>query len=126
MITKIGQVMIYANDQEAMADFWTKKIGFVIKSKNDKNDAQRWIEIAPTKEAETIFVLQDKVAVAKAEPQMNLGTPSILFFCENIDEMYKEYKEKGITVGDLVDVPNFGRVFNFADIESNYFAVLEK
>lgn len=126
MITKIGQVMIYANDQEAMSDFWTKKIGFVKKAENDKGAAERWIEIAPTKDSETIFVLQDKVAVAKAQPEMNLGTPSILFFCENIAEMYKEYKEKGITVGDLVDIPNFGRVFNFADIESNYFAILEK
>lgn len=126
MITKIGQVMIYANDQEAMADFWIKKIGFVIKAENDKGDTERWIEIAPSKEAETVIVLQDKVAVAKAQPKMNLESPSILFFCENIDEMYNDYKEKGITVGDLVDVPNFGRVFNFADIESNYFAVLEK
>ncbi|CAM4384980.1 Glyoxalase [Listeria monocytogenes] len=56
---------------------------------------------------------------------MNLGTPSILLFGSNVAELYEEYKNKGITVGDLVDLP-MGRVFNFSDNEGNYFAICEK
>ncbi|MBC1333097.1 VOC family protein [Listeria booriae] len=126
MINKIGQVMIYVNDQEAVAKFWTEKVGFVIISENAAGDAERWIEIAPTKDAATTFVLQDKVAVAKAQPEMNLGAPSILLYGDNLEAMYEDFKAKGITVGELVNIPNFGRVFNFADIENNYFAILEK
>ncbi|EUJ22907.1 glyoxalase [Listeria grandensis FSL F6-0971] len=126
MINKIGQVMIYVNDQDAAAKFWTEKVGFVIKSENEPNAAERWIEIAPTKDAATTFVLQDKVAVAKAQPEMNLGTPSILLYGDNLDAMYEDFKAKGITVGALVDIPNMGRVFNFADPENNYFAILQK
>ncbi|MBC1474761.1 VOC family protein [Listeria grandensis] len=126
MINKIGQVMIYVNDQDAVAKFWTEKVGFVIKSENEPNAAERWIEIAPTKDAATTFVLQDKVAVAKAQPEMNLGTPSILLYGDNLDAMYEDFKAKGITVGALVDIPNMGRVFNFADPENNYFAILQK
>ncbi|MBC1284197.1 VOC family protein [Listeria booriae] len=126
MINKIGQVMIYVNDQEAVAKFWTEKVGFVIISENAAGDAERWIEIAPTKNAATTFVLQDKEAVAKAQPEMNLGTPSILLYGDNLEAMYEDFKSKGITVGELVNIPNFGRVFNFADIENNYFAILEK
>ncbi|MBA3925890.1 VOC family protein [Listeria rustica] len=126
MINKIGQVMIYVNDQEAVAKFWTEKVGFVIKSENAAGAPERWIEIAPNNDAVTTFVLQDKVAVAKAQPEMNLGTPSILLFGDNLDAMYEDFKAKGVTVGALVDVPGMGRVFNFADPENNYFAILQK
>lgn len=126
MINKIGQVMIYVNDQEAVAKFWTEKVGFVIKSENAAGAPERWIEIAPTKDVATTFVLQDKVAVAKAQPEMNLGTPSILLYGDNLDAMYEDFKAKGVTVGALVDIPNMGRVFNFADPENNYFAILQK
>ncbi|MBC1499266.1 VOC family protein [Listeria weihenstephanensis] len=126
MIHKIGQVMLYVNDQEASAKFWTEKVGFVITSESAPTDGERWIEIAPTKDSATKFVLQDKVAVAKMQPEMNLGTPSILLYGENLDAMYEDFKAKGITVGDLIDVPNMGRVFNFADNENNYFAILQK
>ncbi|WP_430536064.1 VOC family protein [Listeria rocourtiae] len=126
MINKIGQVMLYVNDQEALAKFWTEKVGFVILSENAPGAPERWIEIAPAKDAATTFVLQDKVAVGKAQPEMNLGTPSILLYGDNLDAMYEDFKAKGITVGELVDIPNFGRVFNFADIENNYFAILQK
>lgn len=85
----------------------------------------RWIEIAPAQEAETSIVLHDKAAVAKMSPEMNLGTPSLMFFSDDLDQLYADFKHKNVKVGDLVELP-FGRVFNFADGEDNYFAVMEK
>ena len=78
-----------------------------------------------TEEAETSFVLHNKELIAKMQPELNLNTPSIMFFTEKLDELYKDLSDKSITVGDLVTMPS-GRVFNFADNEGNYFAVLEK
>lgn len=125
MIKKIGQVMLYVEDQAAVRDFWVEKLDFVVVSEEVVNGEIQWIEIAPTKDVETTFVLQNKKKVAEMNPDMNLGTPSILLFGENIAELYEEYKNKGITVGELVDLP-MGRVFNFADNEGNYFAICEK
>ncbi|WP_207577950.1 VOC family protein [Listeria seeligeri] len=125
MIKKIGQVMLYVEDQAAVRDFWVEKLDFVVVSEEVVNGEIQWIEIAPTKGVETTFVLQNKKKVAEMNPDMNLGTPSILLFGENIAELYEEYKNKGITVGELVDLP-MGRVFNFADNEGNYFAICEK
>ena len=59
------------------------------------------------------------------QPELNLGTPSLMFFSENLDELYKDLSDKNITVGEIVSMPS-GRVFNFADNEENYFAVMEK
>ncbi|MBC2061389.1 VOC family protein [Listeria marthii] len=125
MIEKIGQVMLYVEDQAAVRDFWVEKLDFVVVSEENVNGEIQWIEIAPTTGLETSFVLQNKKKVAEMNPDMNLGTPSILLFGTNVAELYETYKKRGITVGDLVDLP-MGRVFNFADNEGNYFAICEK
>ncbi|MFJ7649730.1 VOC family protein [Lysinibacillus sp. NPDC097279] len=124
MIQQIGQVMLYVKDQDAAVAFWTEKIGFVVVADN-KEGEMRWIEIAPKKGVQTTFVLHNKEMIAKMEPELNLGTPSIMFYADNITEMYQDFQAKGIKVGDLVMMP-MGRVFNFADNENNYFALIEK
>ncbi|KOS61145.1 VOC family protein [Lysinibacillus agricola] len=124
MIRQIGQVMLYVNDQETAVKFWTEKVGFVVVA--DQEEAgMRWIEIAPTKEAQTTFVLHNKEIIAKMQPELNLGTPSIMFYADHIENLYQDFQAKGVKVGDLVMMP-MGRVFNFADHENNYFALVEK
>ena len=117
--------MLYVNNQEETVKFWTEKAGFSVISDEDNGQGMRWIEIAPTSDAETSIVLHNKELIAKMQPELNLSTPSILFFSDNLDQLYKDFSEKQITVGELVTMPS-GRVFNFADNEGNYFAILEK
>lgn len=124
MIHQIGQVMLYVNDQDTIVKFWTEKVGFIVISEQEEA-GMRWIEIAPTKEAQTSFVLHNKEMIAKMQPDLNLGTPSIMFYADKIEEMYQDFQAKGVKVGDLVMMP-MGRVFNFADPENNYFALVEK
>ncbi|WP_445478857.1 VOC family protein [Lysinibacillus irui] len=124
MIHQIGQVMLYVNDQDVAVKFWTEKVGFVVVAEQEEA-GMRWIEIAPTKEAQTSFVLHNKEIIAKMQPELNLGTPSIMFYADKIEDMYQDFQAKGIKVGDLVMMP-MGRVFNFADPENNYFALVEK
>jgi lactoylglutathione lyase len=125
MINKVGQIMLYVNNQDAAVKFWTEKVGFSVISEEDNGQGMRWVEIAPTKEAETSIILHNKELVAKMQPELNLGTPSLLFFTENLDKLHNDLSNKNITVGEIVNIPS-GRVFNFADSEENYFAVLEK
>jgi lactoylglutathione lyase len=54
-----------------------------------------------------------------------MAIDELMFFTKNLDQLYKDYKDKNITVGEIVNIPD-GRVFNFADNEENYFAVTEK
>ena len=125
MIQKIGQIMLYVNNQDEAVKFWTETVGFTVISEEDNGQGMRWIEIAPTSKAETSIVLHNKEFIAKMQPELNLGTPSLLLFSENLDALYDDLKSKQVKVGELVTMPT-GRVFNFADHEDNYFAVLEK
>ena len=123
MIGQIGQVMLYVEDQERSKKFWTEKLGFTVVS--DINSGMRIITIVPNENAQTSIVLHDKKKIAEMSPELNLTTPSLMFYAENLDVLYRDYQTKGITVGEFMEMP-FGKVFNFADDEENYFAVMEK
>lgn len=116
--------MLYVNNQDEAVNFWTEKIGFSVISE-ENGEGMRWIEIAPSKDAETSIILHDKETVKKMSPELNLGTPSLMFHTENLDQLHSELSSKNIFVGEIIDMPS-GRVFNFADGEENYFAVMEK
>lgn len=122
MITRVGQIMLYVNDQDKAVEFWTEKLGFRVI--HEENNGMRYIEVAPAN-AETSIVLHDKAFIAKMSPELNLGTPSLMFFSDDLDKLYSDLANKNVKVGELVTLP-FGRVFNFADDEENYFAVTER
>ena len=124
MISKVGQVMLYVNNQDEAVEFWTKKLGFIVAADENAN-GMRWVEIAPSEGAETSIILHNKETVAQMSPGLNLGTPSLMFFTDNAEKLYKEFKDKNITVGEIVEMAS-NKVFNFADNEDNYFAVMEK
>ncbi|QWU45753.1 MULTISPECIES: VOC family protein [Bacillus] len=125
MINNVGQIMLYVNNQDEVKKFWTEKVGFSVISEEDNGQGMRWIEIAPTKEAETSIILHNKELIAKMQPELNLGTPSLMFFSKEFDRLYSDLVNKKVTVGEIVNMPS-GRIFNFADSENNYFAVMEK
>ncbi|AMX00038.1 VOC family protein [Rummeliibacillus stabekisii] len=125
MINNVGQIMLYVDDQDKAKEFWTEKVGFSVISEEDNGQGMKWIEIAPTKEVETSIILHNKELIAKMSPELNLGTPSLMFFSNNFDGLYSDLSNKHVTVGEIVNIPS-GRVFNFADSENNYFAVMEK
>lgn len=124
MINQVGQIMLYVNDQDESVKFWTEKLGFRVMAEED-NGHIRWIEIAPKHESETSIVLHNKELVAKMSPGLHLGTPSLMFYTNQLEQFHDDLTNKNVTVGEIVNMPN-GRVFNFADQEDNYFAVMEK
>lgn len=118
--------MVYVEDQDKAAKFWTEKAGFtVIADKSSKEEGVRWIEIAPAEGAATTIVLHDKRVISKRSPELNLGTPSLMFYTDAIDQLYADFKKRGVTTGELVNM-SVGRIFNFADDEGNYFGVMER
>ncbi|MEK3975891.1 VOC family protein [Psychrobacillus sp. FSL K6-1267] len=125
MLSKIGQIMLYVNNQDNAVKFWTENLGFTVIAEESNDQGFRWIEIAPINGAETSLILHNKDFVSKMSPGLNLDTPSLMFFTEDIEQLYNDLLNKKITVGEIVNMPT-GRVFNFADNEENYFAVMEK
>lgn len=124
MIQSIGQVMLYMEDIESAAAFWKEKMGFEWIEKQEQGPQVSYI-VAPKQDSEVQFVLHDRKAVAKMNPDMNLGVPSILMTATNLDAYQKELLAKGVIANPIMDL-GFMKVFNFSDQEGNYFAVREQ
>lgn len=120
MIEGLKQVMLYVDDVTAMKMFWVEAVGFELRE--EVTDGMHFAEIAATSHSQTSFVLFDKQVIAAQSPELDLGTPSLMFQTADATALYEKFKAQGIRVGDLVDMP-MGKVFNFADPEGHYFAV---
>ncbi|REJ07410.1 VOC family protein [Halobacillus trueperi] len=124
MLSKVGQIMLYVNNQEESVNFWKEKLGFVVVSEENNGKGMRWIEVGPKEGVETTIVLHNKEVVAKMSPDLNLDPPSLMFFTDHFEQLHRDLLNRKVTVGEIVPMPT-GRVFNFADNEDQYFAVME-
>lgn len=119
---KLSQVMIYVDGQEKAVDFWTEVLNFVIISEETMAEGFKALEVAPSKQVETSLSIIEKEFMEKYSPEVNLGTPSLMFKEEKFDELYEKLKEKDLTGHDVIDLSGT-RIFNFHDGQGNYFAV---
>ena len=66
---------------------------------------------------------KERKLIQKHSPEVAGNTPSLMFASDDIIGLYKKMQEAGVTVGEMVQLPT-GLVFNFADNDDNYFAVM--
>ncbi|MBO0472010.1 VOC family protein [Enterococcus sp. DIV0242_7C1] len=120
MFTNQIKIMLYVTNVEESSRFW-QKIGFVEKER-DAVDGTLVVEVSPGEDADTSIVLYDLEFIQKHSPEVAGNTPSLMFFSDDIVNLYKKMKDAGVRVGEMVQLPT-GLVFNFADNDENYFAV---
>lgn len=84
----------------------------------------KWIEVGPSEDEFTTFVLYNKEMMKKQNPNTNVEHPSIILSTDNIDETYEEIKNNGVKVGEIMKMP-YGSMFNFFDEDGNQYLVRE-
>lgn len=124
MINKIGKITLYVNNQEEAKSFWIEKLGFVVKFEQAMGHNMKWIEVGPSEEEFTTFVLYDKNLMIAQNPKANVTHPSILLSTKDIESAYSEMKEKNIKVGELMNMP-YGKMFSFKDQDGNEYLLRE-
>jgi predicted enzyme related to lactoylglutathione lyase len=124
MINKIGKITLYVNNQEEAKKFWTEKLDFVVKLEQPMGSNMKWLEVAPSESEFTTFILYDKNLMMAQNPATNVGHPSILLSTTDIDNTYNKMKERGVEVGELMNMP-YGKMFNFKDQDGNEFMLRE-
>ena len=124
MINKIGKITLYVNNQEEAKSFWIEKLGFVVKFEQSMGPNVKWIEVGPSEEEFTTFVLYDKNLMIAQNPKANVTHPSILLSTKDIESAYSEMKEKNIKVGELMNMP-YGKMFSFKDQDGNEYLLRE-
>lgn len=118
MITKIANATIYVDDQQKALDFW-QNLGFEIRADNDMGNGFRWIEVAPPG-AETCIAIYPKQLM----PDRN--SSSVVFVCDNVQEMWREMKEKGVQFKEEPKKMPWGTFAIFQDEDGNEFVLKEE
>ena len=102
MIDSIGGIVIFVSNQANAIEFYTQKLGFDIKGEYPYKNT-KWVEVAPKNSTTTISLMEphsdmmtnEEIEQAKQE----IGTMTNLwFYTKNIDNTYKELKEKGVNI----------------------------
>ncbi|WP_331435298.1 VOC family protein [Bacillus sp. SA1-12] len=95
--------MLNVNNQNEAVIFWTEKVGFTVitEEKGKECDGLKLLQLRMRKQ---VIILHIKEAIAKMEPELNLGTPSLMFFTTDLDTLHNDLSNKQVTVGELVDM----------------------
>nr|WP_248629516.1 VOC family protein [Enterococcus cecorum] len=121
MFTDQAQLVLYVTDVKKAADFW-QSIGFEVLS-IEEMDGSLVAEISPCSNSALTFSLYDRQFVEEHAQQVNTNAPQIMFFAQEIVQLYQKMQEQQIEVGQLMQLEEDRFIFNFVDLEGNYFAV---
>lgn len=124
MINKIGKITIYVNNQEEGKEFWINKMKFVVKLEQPMGQNIKWLEVGPSKEEFTSFIIYEKNLMLAQNPQANVSHPNIILSTTDIKETYNEMKSNGVEVSEIMNMP-YGSMFKFKDQDGNDYLVRE-
>ena len=124
MINKIGKITIYVNNQEEAKEFWTKKLNFIVKFEQAMGPNMKLIEVGPSDDEFTTFVLYDKNMMKMQNPNASVDHPNVILSTSDIESTYKEMQENKVEVEDIMKMP-YGSMFSFKDMDGNKYLVRE-
>lgn len=124
MINRIGKITIYVDSQEEAKEFWTKKMNFVVKLEQPMGPNMKWLEVGPSNEEFTSFVIYEKNLMLAQNPNANVSHPNIILSTNDIESTYNEMKSNSVDVAELMIMP-YGKMFEFKDQDNNRYLVRE-
>lgn len=124
MINKIGKITIYVENQEEAKRFWIEKMNFIVKLEQPMGLKMKWLEVGPSEDEFTTFIIYEKNIMKAQNPDANVGHPNVILSTDDIESTYNEMKSKDIQVEDLMIMP-YGKMFKFKDQDNNEYLVRE-
>jgi len=122
MFSNKVQISLFVDDVQKAVDFW-QKLDFVVIDRQEA-DGSLVVEIAPNQTADMHFVIYDRNFIEKQSPGVATNPPQVMFFSENITQLYKTMQTLPIEIGELIQLEET-LIFNFVDPDGNYFAVAQ-
>lgn len=121
MFTDQAQFVLYVSDVKKSANFW-QSLGFKILT-IEEMDGSLVAEITPSNGSPLTFSLYDRQFVEEHAQQVNTNAPQIMFFANNVVQLYQKMQKNQVEVGQLMQLDERRYIFNFVDLEGNFFAV---
>lgn len=120
MFNEQVKIILYANSVKASAEFW-QQLGFVLVSL-EIVDGSEVAELSVTKTSGTHLVIYDRKFITENATDASEPAPALIFSSDDVFSLYQDLQAKGLPLGDLTKVGE-ELVFNFVDLDGNYFVV---
>jgi catechol 2,3-dioxygenase-like lactoylglutathione lyase family enzyme len=112
MIQKVTHVALFVRNQEEARDWYTEKLGFVVRSDEPfpNNPDYQWITVAPPNQTELEIILQPPEWGPEGEDVDRLALvgqgPGFVMMTDDCQQDYEELSARGVQfVGEPMEVP---------------------
>ena len=126
MINRVGTVSIFVEDQDRAKAFYTEKLGMECVADNElyPGAPSRWLSVVPPgAETQITLYLMDENWQHYRE---TLGkSQSLTLQCEDIDETYRVYKERGVEFFSEPETQFWGCFVMLKDTEGNTLILVQ-
>ena len=119
---KIGFVVLYVNDADECARFWTQQVGMV--QKGSKQAGPFSIVTVGFADQDFSFELVPLELMKDNPSGLDLATPSIAFYVKDLQATHSTLVSNGIQATEPGD-HNGLSTFAFSDNEGRWFAVIQ-
>jgi lactoylglutathione lyase len=118
MITHIGTVGVYVEDQERAFRFWTEQVGFEEHRRVPMGKGLFWLEVAPRGAASGLVLYPKQMMTTWRDYK-----PSVVLKCDDIDKVYSDLQKHGVVIAkELAQMP-WGKFASFLDLDGNEFGI---
>ncbi|MEP7291890.1 MAG: VOC family protein [Chloroflexota bacterium] len=124
MITKVGTVSLFVNDQDDAKAFYTEKLGFEVRMDVPFGPDSRWLSVAPPG-AETEVILYKPDENWEHYRQVIGKSQALTFSVNEIEAFVAEVSAKGVRVPMGIMDEGWGRHAFILDHEDNMLLVVQ-
>jgi lactoylglutathione lyase len=118
MIGPIKTVGVYVEDQAKALEFYTQKLGFVVRRSIPMGPTANWIEVSPP-DAESCLVIYPRSMMT----DWSQRKPSIVFHCSDVQETYRQLEARGVQFNMKPTPLPWGTFASFLDLDGNEFGL---
>jgi catechol 2,3-dioxygenase-like lactoylglutathione lyase family enzyme len=128
MAQSISQFALVVKDYDEAIEFYTKKLGFIVKEDTVLSDTKRWVVICPRGAGESgCNILLAKAANEAQESRIGNQTGGRVFLFLNTDDFENDYQNLLKNNVKIVREPEeqaYGKVLVFADLYGNLWDLI--
>ena len=122
----LGMIAIVVDEYDAAISHYVNDLGFILIEDKEMTSEKRWVVVAPSNDGAKILLAkavtdQQRVAIGNSTG----GRVGFFMYTTNFDEMYQNYKARGIEFVEQPRQEAYGQVVVFKDKYGNKWDLIE-
>ena len=125
---QIGQLALVVRDYDEAIEYFTEKLGFILKENTKLSETKRWVVVAPPGEGGAALLLAKAASESQAQAIGNQtgGRVFLFLYTDDFSRDYNKYRDKGVRFVREPQKEIYGTVAVFEDLYGNYWDLIER